>query len=130
MYSRPIYGSICLTWHLIKPQKCCSTCRCNHCRLEFLFHLSAYISILVYYCVGISLSWVRPMDQQQRSWQWGSTSSGTVQCQACISQEILVGFEHCSWKCKRKSMLVSSNDKSWLTSGNSWATYFSNVFYN
>ena len=32
--SRPWNGSICLTWLLIKLQKCRSTCNCSHCRLD------------------------------------------------------------------------------------------------
>ena len=43
----------------IKRQKCCFVCKCNHC------DLSAYISVIVFYCMGIFLS-VRPVDQQRK----------------------------------------------------------------
>ena len=61
---RPYDRSICLTWQvLIKPEKRCSGCKCNHWRLDSLCicrHTSPYL-----YCMGISLL-VWPVDQQRR----------------------------------------------------------------
>ena len=64
---RIVVLNICLNWHLlIKPQKCCSACRWNHCRLDFLCicqQTSMYLFSIA--CMGISVS-VRPVNQQQR----------------------------------------------------------------
>ena len=66
--------------NLTSSDKTFSVCKCNHCRLDCL-HVSAYVSILVQYCIGVSLS-VRPVNQQGRQLavrcysRWYSTMSG------------------------------------------------------
>ena len=71
-----------------------------------------------------------------RYFSLGKTSGRTTKAAGnvrspCISQEIQVGFEqiHCSWKCERKSMSVSSNDNGLFEETNE-QRIFSKVFYN
>ena len=104
---------------MIKPQKCSSACKCNHCRLDSpcISHLSPCIRLPTcivlhgYYSLGktsgltTKTAGIEILSQvvlcNVRSWS--------------ICQDIEFGFKqiHCSWKCKCKSIQyqeIKSND--------------------
>ena len=46
-------------------EEICSACKCNQLQTRISVNYAVYISALILYCMGISLS-VRPVDQQPR----------------------------------------------------------------
>ena len=72
-------------------------------------HLLLYISVLLYYCMGISLL-IRPVDQQRRQLavrffsKWYCAKSGVRS--RCTSQEVQVGFKQIYIVCRSANIKV------------------------
>ena len=114
---------------MIKPQKLSSACKCNHCRLGSVL---AYILILVWYCMGVSLL-VRLVDQQWRQlaaifyskWYCATSQVDVLARRFSLASNRYIVYESAIVKeCQYQGMILVYLRK--LMSN----IFFSKVFYN